>query len=68
MEHYRKPIQYNKHLESTYYLPGIELGTGHRHELDMAPAVKELRLVGENRHNYSVIPKDFAIRESWAPI
>lgn len=34
--------QCNKHLQSTYYLPGTVLGTGHRHELNMVPVLKGL--------------------------
>lgn len=39
--------QCNKHLENTYYLPGTVLGTGHRHELNMAPVLKGLTACGE---------------------
>lgn len=45
-------------------MPGTVLGTGHRHELNMVPVLKELTDYWGNRPNYSRL-KEFAMKARW---
>lgn len=55
--------QCNKHLENTYYLPGTVLGTGHRHELNMAPVLKGLTACGETDPTTADSQKSLPLRQ-----
>lgn len=45
-------------------MPGTVLGTGHRHESNMVPVLKELTDYWGNRFNYSRLT-EFAVKAGW---